>query len=72
MKKDKLIKEFQEEFVLSKKYKYDFDKDVCGRTIEIMVPKSHAKRIRIKLPRWWGEYRTIVNFREESNKEDDE
>jgi len=72
MKKDKLIKEFQEEFVLSKKYKYDFDKDVCGKTIEVMVPQDHAKRIRLKLPRWWREYRTIVNFREESNKEDDE
>ena len=72
MKKDKIIKKFQEEFVLSNKYEYSFDKDVCGRTIEIIVPKSHAKRIRLKLPRWWREYRTIVKFREESNKEDDE
>jgi hypothetical protein len=72
MKKDKIIKKFQEEFVLSKKYKYDFDKDVCGKTIEVMVPQDHAKRIRLKLPRWWREYRTIVKFHEESNKEDDE
>ena len=65
MNKKKLIREFQEEFVLSKKYEYDLDKDVCGRTIEILVPQHHAKRVKQKLPRRWRGYRTIVKFREE-------
>ena len=65
MNKKKLIKEFQEEFVLSKKYEYDLDKDACGKTIEILVPRHHAKRVKQKLPRRWQGYRVIVMFREE-------
>jgi len=72
MKKDKIIREFQEEFVLSDKYEYDFSKDVCGKTIEVLVPQEYAKRIKLKLPRWWRKYRTIVKYRDKSNKEDDE
>jgi|TARA_R110002020_G_C15705078_1_gene721350 hypothetical protein len=72
MKKKKLIEEFQKECVLSKKYQYDFDKDVCGQTIEVLVPQNHAKRIRKKLPSRWRGYRTIVKFREEQKKEEDE
>jgi hypothetical protein len=71
MKKDKLIEEFQREFVLSKKYEYDLGKDVCGKTIEVLVPHSHAQKIRKKLPRRWRGYRTIVMFREEKKKEDE-
>ena len=72
MKKKKLIKEFQKECVLSKKYQYDFDKDACGQTIEILVPQDHAKRIRKKLPPRWRGYRTIVKFHEGQGKEGDE
>ena len=72
MKKDKIIKEFQEEFDLGEKYEYDFNKDVCGRTIEVLVPQDDAKRIRSKLPRWWRKYRTIVKYRDKLKKEDDE
>ena len=72
MKKKKLIEEFQKECVLSKKYQYSFDKDVCGKTIEVLVPQDHAKRIRKKLPGRWRGYRTIVIFHEEPGKKDDE
>ena len=72
MNKKKLIKEFQRECVLSKKYEYDFSKDACGKTIEILVPQNHAKRIRKKLPSRWRGYRTIVMFREEPRKKEDE
>ena len=72
MNKKKLIEEFQRECVLSKKYEYSFDKDVCGKTIEILVPQDHAKSIRKKLPSRWRGYRTIVMFREVQTKKDDE
>jgi hypothetical protein len=72
MSKKKIIREFQEEFVLSDKYEYTFDKDVCGKTIEVTVPKHHAHRIRPKLPRWWREYRTIVCYKEEKKTSPDD
>jgi|TARA_R110002020_G_C16150255_1_gene762606 hypothetical protein len=72
MSKKKLIREFQEEFVLSDKYEYSFSKDLCGRTIELIVPKTHARRIRLKLPRRWRGYRTIVNYRNERIVSDDD
>ena len=72
MKKKKLIEEFQKECVLSKKYQYDFGKDACGQTIEILVPQKYAKRIRKKLPGRWRGYRTIVKFHEGQGKKDDE
>ena len=72
MKKKKLIEEFQKECILSKKYQYDFGKDACGQTIEILVPQDHASRIRKKLPPRWRGYRTIVKFHEDQGKKDDE
>ena len=72
MNKKKLIKEFQRECVLSKKYQYDFGKDACGQTIEVLVPRDHAKRLRKKLPGRWRGYRTIVMFREGPRKKEDE
>jgi hypothetical protein len=75
MSKKTIIRDFQEEFVLSNKYEYDFDKDVCGKTIEVTVPQSHAHRIRLKLPRWWRKYRTIVCYKDQrktSDEDDDE
>ena len=72
MKRKKLIKEFQEEFLLSKKYEYDLGKDACGQTMEVLVPERHSKLVRKKLPRRWRGYRTIVLFREEPKISEDE
>ena len=72
MNKKKLIKEFQKEFVLSKKYEYDLGKDACGKTIEVLVPAKYSKLIRKKIPRRWRGYRTIIMFKEQRKKEDEE
>ena len=71
-KQKKLIEEFQKEFVMSKKYEYSFGKDVCGKSIDIMLPKHHAARIRKKLPRRWKGYRLLIMFRGGVEKEDEE
>ena len=71
-KQKKLIEEFQREFVLSNKYEYFFGKDVCGKSIDIMLPKEHATRIRKKLPRRWKGYRLLVMFRDGQKKAEDE
>tara|TARA_R110000782_G_scaffold148904_1_gene241638 strand:+ start:567 stop:812 length:246 start_codon:yes stop_codon:yes gene_type:complete len=76
MGKKAIIRAFQKEFVLSNKYEYNFDKDVCGKTIEVFVPLTDSKIVRKKLPRWWRNYRTIVLFKDTSKRleeeEDDE
>ena len=71
-KQRNLIEEFQKEFVVSKKYEYTFGKDVCGKSIDILLPKHHAPRIRKKLPRRWKGYRILIMFRDTDKKEDEE
>ena len=71
-KQKKLIEEFQKEFVVSKKYEYFFAKDACGKSIDIMLPKHHAARVKKKLPRRWKGYRILIMFRDVDEKEDDE
>jgi len=71
-KQRNLIEEFQKEFVVSKKYEYTFGKDVCGKSIDIMLPKHHAPRIRKKLPRRWKGYRILIMFRDVDKKEEEE
>ena len=68
----KLIKKFKEEFLLSRKYEYELGKDECGKTLEILVPQHHAKRVRKKIPRWYNGYRTIVKFQTMRKKEENE
>tara|TARA_B100001123_G_C14936457_1_gene877857 strand:- start:496 stop:741 length:246 start_codon:yes stop_codon:yes gene_type:complete len=68
----KLIEEFQKEFVVSNKYEYSFGKDVCGKSIDIMLPKHHAARVRKKLPRRWKGYRILIMFRDVDKKEEEE
>ena len=71
-KQRKLVEEFQKEFVVSKKYEYSFGKDVCGKSIDILLPKHHAPRVRKKLPRRWKGYRILILFRDGGEKEDEE
>ena len=71
-KQKKLVEEFQKEFVVSKKYEYSFGKDVCGKGIDIMLPKHHATRMRKKLPTRWNGYRILIMFRDVDEKEDEE
>ena len=71
-KQQKLVDELQREFVLSNKYEYTFGKDVCGKSIDILLPRLHANRIRKKLPRRWKGYRILIMFRDVNEKEDEE
>ena len=71
-KQQKLVEELQREFVLSKKYEYSFGKDVCGKSIDILLPKHHALRIRKKIPRRWKGYRLLIMFKDVEKKEDEE
>ena len=68
----KLNEEIQKEFVVSNKYEYSFGKDVCGKSIDIMLPKHHAARVRKKLPRRWKGYRILIMFRDVDKKEEEE
>ena len=72
MNKKKLIKKFKEEFLLSNKYEYELGKDECGKTLEILLPREHAKKVRKRIPRWYNKYRTIIKFKTIRKKEDDE
>ena len=71
-KQQKLVDELQREFVLSNKYEYTFGKDVCGKTIDILLPRLHANRIRKKLPRRWKGYRLLVMFKDVEKKDPEE
>jgi len=71
----KLIEKFKEEFLLSSKYEYELGKDECGKTLEILLPREHAKRVRKRIPRWYKKHRTIIKFktiRTKDEEEDDE
>ena len=72
MNKKRLLKEFREEFLLSKKYKYSLSTDDGGSTIVVFVPEKHRRLVRKKLPTRWRDYRTIVLFREEPKISEDE
>tara|TARA_R110000824_G_C15000494_1_gene656183 strand:- start:543 stop:773 length:231 start_codon:yes stop_codon:yes gene_type:complete len=71
-KQQKLVEELQREFVLSEKYEYSFGKDVCGKSIDILLPRLHANQIRKKLPRRWKGYRLLVMFKDGHKQEDEE
>jgi len=71
-KQQKLVEELQRELVLSKKYEYSFGRDVYGKSIDILLPKRHANRIRKKIPRRWKGYRLLVMFKDEHKQEDEE
>tara|TARA_Y100000590_G_C15097459_1_gene779946 strand:- start:148 stop:378 length:231 start_codon:yes stop_codon:yes gene_type:complete len=71
-KQQKLVDELQREFVLSNKYEYTFGKDVCGKSIDILLPRFHANRIRKKLPRRWKGYRLLVMFKDVEKKDPEE
>jgi hypothetical protein len=70
----KLIKKFKEDFLLSDKYEYEIRQDDCGATLEVMLPKEHAKKVRKKVPDWYKGHRTIIKFRtiKKKEKEDEE
>jgi len=72
MSNKKLIKKFKEDFLLSKKYKYEVSTDDAGKTLEILLPREHAQLVRKKIPDWYKGHRTIVMFRLVSKKEEDE
>ena len=72
MKGKKLIKKFKEEFLLSDKYEYEIGKDDCGASLEVMLPREHAKKVRKKVPDWYKGHRTIIKYRIIIKKEDEE
>jgi hypothetical protein len=68
----KLIEKFKEEFLLSKKYKYEVSVDDAGKTLEILLPREYAQLVRKKIPDWYKGHRTIVKYRVTNKKDEDE
>tara|TARA_R110002020_G_scaffold50895_4_gene144265 strand:+ start:56 stop:280 length:225 start_codon:yes stop_codon:yes gene_type:complete len=73
MKIKKIIEGLKKEYPLSKEYKYRVGTDDGGRVIEIYnVPQKYAKKVRKKIPMRYEGFRTIVFFRVEKEKEEDD
>ena len=73
MKIKEIIEELKKEYPLSKEYEYRSGTDDGGKVIEIhKVPQEHARRVRKKIPGKYKGIRTIVFFRVEREKEEDD
>tara|TARA_R110000744_G_scaffold177914_1_gene296893 strand:- start:329 stop:547 length:219 start_codon:yes stop_codon:yes gene_type:complete len=70
-KKEKLLKEFKNDYPLNKDYKYRIGTDDGGGTLEIYnVPKRHAHKVRKKIPMKYNGVRTIVFYKWKDNEEE--
>jgi hypothetical protein len=73
MKIKEIIEELKKEYPLSKEYEYRAGTDDGGKIIEIhKVPQKHAKKVRKKIPGRYKGIRTIVFFRVEREKEEED
>ena len=70
-KKEKLLKEFKDDYPLNKEYQYRIGNDDGGRTLEVYnVPKRHANRVRKKIPMKYNGVRTIVFYMLEKDEDE--